>query len=138
MAYLINLKTFSDQRGDLIALDHELPFDVKRIYYIQHVNDEESRGGHSHHISREAMVCMHGSITAHIITQQGESFEYEMDSPGKVLIIEPGDWHEFYNFRSDAILVGISSTHFDHSDYTYDKPAAYDSIREPEAFKPAV
>jgi len=138
MAHLINLKTFADERGVLTVLDKVLPFDIKRIYYIHNVGQYKTRGGHCHFLTEEAMICMHGSCTVAIVSATGDHTEYKLDNPYKTLVVEPGDWHEIYDFENDAILMGIASTHYDHNDYSYQPLNAsitHDPLRKSETIK---
>jgi dTDP-4-dehydrorhamnose 3,5-epimerase-like enzyme len=118
MAYIIDLQTFADERGTLTVIDHVLPFDIKRSYYITGVN-HLARGGHRHKELVEGIIAMHGSFTVGIddgINQQ----EIFLNSPHKCLIVEVGEYHTFYNFSPGAILVSLASTHYDASDYIYE------------------
>jgi dTDP-4-dehydrorhamnose 3,5-epimerase-like enzyme len=118
MAYIIDLDHYPDERGTLTVIDKVLPFEIKRSYYITDVN-HLARGGHRHMQLVEAIICMHGSFTVGLndgVTKQ----EVFLDSPHKCLIIEVGEWHNFYNFAPGSILVSLASTHYDHSDYIYE------------------
>ena len=60
MAYLLNLVNFKDTRGELTVLDNAerlLPFKIKRVFYIYNV-DETARGGHRHHETIQAAICI--------------------------------------------------------------------------------
>lgn len=118
MAYQISLKTFTDARGNLTVIEKVVPFDVKRIFYIYGV-DDSVRGGHRHHKTIQAAICIQGSCT---ITNNDGSVEaeYLLDSPDKCLILEPKDWHQMKNFTKDAILMVLASEYFDAEDYIYE------------------
>jgi len=117
MARLIDLKTFTDQRGNLTVIEKVIPFDIKRIFYIYGV-DSSVRGGHRHHKTVQAAICIQGSCT--IYNNDGEKEnEYILDHPGKCLILETKDWHKMYNFTPDAILMVLASEYFDPNDYIY-------------------
>lgn len=60
MAYIIQLQTHSDKRGNLTVIEKEIPFAIKRIFYIYSV-DDSVRGGHRHHKTIQAAICVHGS-----------------------------------------------------------------------------
>ncbi|MBE9585141.1 FdtA/QdtA family cupin domain-containing protein [Mucilaginibacter sp. JRF] len=118
MAHLLHVDTFTDDRGSLSVLDEVIPFPIKRLFYIYGV-DNSSRGGHRHHTTRQAAICIKGSCT--IRNHDGhKTEEFEMDSPSKCLILEPEDWHVMTNFSSDAILLVLASTRFDPHDYIFD------------------
>ena len=59
MAELIDLKTYTDRRGNLTVIEKVIPFDIKRIFYIYGV-DDSVRGGHRHHKTVQAAICLHG------------------------------------------------------------------------------
>ena len=119
MAKLLDLKTFTDARGNLTVIEKVIPFDVKRIFYIDGV-DSSVRGGHRHHKTIQAAVTLCGRCT--ISNNDGEKKEiFELDKPNKCLILEPKDWHQMYNFSKDAILMVLASEYFDQADYIFEK-----------------
>jgi len=119
MARFIDLQTFTDKRGNLTVIEKSIPFDIKRIFYIYGV-DSSRRGGHRHHKTIQAAICIKGRCT--IGNNDGlQVTEYELDKPHKCLILEPKDWHEMYNFSPDAILMVLASEYFDQKDYIFEK-----------------
>lgn len=118
MAYQIDLKTFTDQRGNLTVIEKIIPFDVKRIFYIYGV-DDSVRGGHRHHTTIQAAICLKGSCTIYSHDGIGED-TFILDAPHKCLILETQDWHQMYDFTPDAILMVLASEYFDPADYIYE------------------
>ena len=118
MAYLIKLNTFSDKRGNLTVIEKQLPFDIKRVFYIYGV-DDSVRGKHRHHKTIQAAICLSGSC---IITNDDgrEQNDYLLDSPEKCLLLRPEDFHMMHHFTSDAMLLVLASEHFDPNDYIYE------------------
>lgn len=119
MAYLISLKTFTDKRGNLTVIEKTIPFDIKRIFYIYGV-DKSVRGGHRHHRTVQAAICIKGSCTIFNDDNQTAN-DFVLDSPDKCVILEPKDWHQMYNFSEDAILMVLASEYFDEKDYIFEK-----------------
>jgi hypothetical protein len=116
MAYIIELKNYTDNRGTLNVIQEQLPFAVKRAYWIYGVPETEKRGGHRHHYSTQALFCLGGACT--IFNHDGETQEsFRLDSPQKVLIVEPKDWHIMHEFTANATLMVFSSTAYDVNDY---------------------
>lgn len=127
MAYIINLVNFKDSRGELSVLDNVdklLPFVIKRVFYIYKV-DESIRGGHRHHKTVQAAICLNGSCS--VLNNDGQKEEeFLLDNPTKCLILETKDWHKMYKFSKDCILLVFASTTFDAKDYIYEP---YPSIK---------
>ncbi len=118
MIEILNLKTISDNRGNLTVIDRELPFSIARIFYIYGVNDSV-RGGHRHYKTRQAAICIQGECT--IYNNDGtDEIDVILDSPDKCLLIEPNNWHRMYNFSKDAILLVLASEPFLANDYIYE------------------
>ncbi|MFL5763689.1 MAG: sugar 3,4-ketoisomerase [Bacteroidia bacterium] len=118
MAHLIDLKTYTDKRGNLTVIEKVIPFDIKRVFYIYGVDDSK-RGGHRHRKTIQAAICIKGSCT--IYNNNGrEEDVFELDKPNKCLILEPADWHTMYGFTEDAILMVFASEYFDEHDYIHE------------------
>lgn len=118
MPKLIDLKTFTDVRGNLTVIEKVVPFEIKRIFYIYGV-DDSIRGGHRHQKTVQAAICIQGKCT--IFCNNGAyTSEFELNSPGRCLILDPIDWHTMSNFSKDAILMVLASEYFDNSDYIYE------------------
>jgi hypothetical protein len=118
MAELIDLRTFTDKRGNLTVIEKVIPFPIKRIFYIYGV-DESVRGGHRHKTTIQAAICLKGSCRIYNHNGHLETF-YELDQPNKCLILEPKDWHTMDQFTNDAILMVLASEYFDADDYIFD------------------
>jgi dTDP-4-dehydrorhamnose 3,5-epimerase-like enzyme len=118
MASLLDLKTFTDKRGNLTVIEKVIPFDIKRIFYIYGV-DESTRGGHRHHLTRQAAICIKG--TCRIYNNNGKTEqEFILDRPDKCLLIEPEDWHTMSHFTEDTILMVLASEYFNSEDYIFE------------------
>lgn len=118
MARILDLKTFTDSRGNLTVIEKIIPFNVKRIFYIYGV-DDSVRGGHRHHATIQAAICLCGSCTIYNHDGTMEN-EFVLDNPSKCLILEPTDWHKMHHFSKDAILMVLASEHFTPEDYIYE------------------
>jgi dTDP-4-dehydrorhamnose 3,5-epimerase-like enzyme len=117
MAHIIHLKTFSDTRGNLTVIEKEIPFAIKRIFYIYGV-DDSVRGGHRHHTTVQAAICIHGSC---IVSNDNNKVQedFVLDHPEKCLILQPEDYHTMHHFSPDAVLLVLASTVFNADDYIF-------------------
>ncbi len=118
MAHLIDLKTFTDKRGNLTVIEKIIPFNIKRIFYIYGV-DDSVRGGHRHHKTVQAAVCIKGSCK--IYNNDGVTEQtFDLNAPNKCLILESKDWHNMFEFSKDAILMVLASEFFEEKDYIFE------------------
>lgn len=118
MPKLINLETHTDKRGNLTVIEDIFPFPMKRIFYIYGVDDSE-RGGHRHHKTIQAAICLQGRCEIYCNNGTSKS-HYILDAPSKCLILCPEDWHKMYNFTPNAILMVVASEIFDPNDYIFE------------------
>lgn len=119
MAHIIQLNTHSDNRGNLTVIEKEIPFNIKRIFYIYGV-DDSVRGGHRHHKTIQAAICINGKCI--VSNNDGKIKEdFLLDHPSKCLILNPEDWHTMHHFTNDAVLLVLASEKFDPADYIYEE-----------------
>lgn len=118
MPYLIDIPTIHDERGNLSVLDNLLPFEIKRVFYIYNVSG--LRGGHSHKATRQALISLKDECIIHIKNTTEEK-DIILSSPNQCLILEPEDWHTM-EFSKTAILLVLSSEHYNKDDYIYEEP----------------
>ena len=115
MPHLIELNTFASGAGNLTVFEKIIPGTIKRVFYIYGAS-ESPRGGHRHHKTWNALVCIHGSCR--VYSNDGTNEEYFLlDNPSACLILEPKDWHIMDSFSNDAILLVLSNEYYDQADY---------------------
>lgn len=118
MAYIIDLETYTDNRGNLTVIENVLPFKIERVFYIYGV-DKSVRGGHRHHKTIQAAVCIQGECKI-INNDRGEKQIFHLNKPSKCVLLEPRDWHQMYDFSEDAILMVLASEKFAKNDYIFE------------------
>ncbi|MBL4711234.1 MAG: FdtA/QdtA family cupin domain-containing protein [Gammaproteobacteria bacterium] len=114
MARLINIDTHSDDRGSLCVIEKNLPFDIRRVYYMFDVTSK--RGGHRHKKTIQALIALNGSCEV-FIENENEKKTFVLASKTKCLILDPEDWHTMDNFSDGTILLVLSSEFYDKNDY---------------------
>lgn len=121
MEKIKNYKFHSDKYGKLIALEEkkDVPFEIKRIYYIYEVESGVRRGFHSHKKLEQVLICVHGSVKILLKTPEYEE-TIILDSPKKGLYIGPDIWREMYDFNDGAVLLVLASDFYDEKDYIRD------------------
>ncbi|MEQ5120364.1 sugar 3,4-ketoisomerase [Morganella morganii] len=115
---LIEFKTLGDDRGSLISLEQNknIPFEIKRIYYIFGTKENVSRGFHAHKKLRQLAVCVRGSCRF-VMDNGTQKEEIILDSPDKGLVIDAMQWHEMHDFSEDCIIIVLANDYYDESDY---------------------
>ena len=101
---IINFKSLGDERGLLISLEQNrnIPFEIKRIYYIFKTKRDVIRGYHAHKNLKQVAVCISG--TCKFLLDNGKKkINVLLDSPSKGLLIDEMIWHEMYDFSEDCV-----------------------------------
>ncbi|ELI3523150.1 sugar 3,4-ketoisomerase [Vibrio vulnificus] len=117
----IDFKEIGDHRGSLVALEgsKDIPFDIKRIYYLFGMQPDLPRGFHAHRGLIQVAVCVKGQCD--ILMDDGRSKQtVTLNSPAKGLVINKMQWHEMHNFSDDCVLLVLASDVYDEADYIRD------------------
>lgn len=127
---IIDLQRHSDNRGDLVAVERcsEIPFEIKRIYYLYNTADHVRRGYHAHKNLEQILICVHGSVTIRL-DDSYTSEEVVLNDPAKGLYLKSSMWREMYNFSEDAVLLVMASELYDEDDYIRDYQQFCEIIR---------
>lgn len=115
---VINFTIKGDSRGSLIALEgnKDIPFEIKRVYYIFDTKEGVVRGHHAHKTLEQVLICLSGSCT--IVLDDGiERTEVLLDKPNIGLYVGPNMWREMKDFTPDAVLLVLASDWYDEADY---------------------
>ncbi len=116
---LIDIPTFTDERGSISVIDRELPFEVKRVFWLHHINDGQQRGAHALLEGSEIMCSLHGSFVVDLFDGK-DRVGITLDSPGKGLLICPGIWFTTHSYKDDGVTMVLASEEYCRDRYTYD------------------
>ncbi len=117
----IQFPVIGDERGNLVALERnkEIPFDIRRVYYMFGMQSDLPRGFHAHKELIQVAVCLKGSCD--ILMDDGNDKQVvTLNSPDKGLVIDTMQWHEMDNFSDDCVLLVLASDVYNESDYIRD------------------
>ncbi len=117
-----------DERGQLVALEEnkDIPFEIKRVYYMYDTVEGVSRGHHAHKSLEQILICIHGSCK--ILLDNGtEKNIVPLERPYEGLYVSNAMWREMYDFSPDAVLMVLASDYYREEDYirNYDEFLKY-------------
>jgi dTDP-4-dehydrorhamnose 3,5-epimerase-like enzyme len=110
-----------DSRGQLIAIEEnkDIPFEVKRIYYMYDTAENVSRGHHAHKKLQQILICVHGSCEV-LLDDGNERQRIRLDKPYEGIYLSNAIWREMDNFSKDAVLLVMASDFYIEEDYIRD------------------
>lgn len=113
------IKTAKDGQLSFFESNRDIPFEIKRIYYITDVNMNGTRGAHAHKKLHQLLFCPYGSITIQLSNGKVKE-EIVLDTPDKGLIIHPGLWRDMLWNKEKSVLCVAASLYYDENDYIRD------------------
>ena len=118
---IIKFDIFGDDRGSLVSFEenNNVPFDIKRVYYIYGTDQGIVRGKHAHKSLKQLAICVNGSCTFSLDNGRSKE-EYKLSSPNQGLLIEGVIWREMSSFSPDCVLMVLADSYYDESDYIRD------------------
>lgn len=115
---LIEFEKHGDERGMLVAIEQykNIPFEIKRIYYMFDTKNNIRRGYHAHKELYQIAIPVKGACRFYL--DDGlEKKEILLSDPSRGLVIEPLIWHEMYDYTDDCVLMVLASDFYNESDY---------------------
>ena len=118
---IIQLPRFEDPRGSLtfVESNQQIPFEIRRVYYLYDVPGGSERGGHAHKELQQLIIAMSGSFDIHLDdSQERKTFHLNRSYYG--LLVCPMIWREIDNFSSGAVCLVLASNFYTEDDYHRD------------------
>jgi len=124
---IIDLPKVVDRRGNLTFVEEnrQIPFEIKRVYYLYDVPGGEERGGHAHKRLQQFIIAASGSFDV-ILDNGSVQMRYHMNRSYYGLYIPTMIWRELDNFSSGSVCLVLASELYDEEDYIRD----YENFRE--------
>lgn len=117
----IKFKVFGDRRGKLISLEamRNVPFEIKRVYYIFDTKEDVDRGNHSHPKLNQIVVCLSGSCKFYLEDKCSRK-TLKLNKPSDGLFIGKDVWRRMFDFSSDCVLMVLADDYYIEEEYNRD------------------
>lgn len=121
---IINIKTSKSQKASMGALSvfegtHDIPFEIKRIYYICGTKTGVKRGMHAHKTTDQMLICLQGKICINLDDGLSQ-YHVTLDNPSVGLFLPACYWHDMVWEDENSILLVAASDYYNEDDYIRD------------------
>jgi hypothetical protein len=114
-------KVLGDHRGQLVVIEgkNDVPFDIKRVFYIYGTQKDTPRGNHSHYKTKQYLIAVNGSCK--VTLDNGKTKKtFDLDEPNKGLFQDALTWGTMHDFSDDCVLMVLASEYYNEVDYIRD------------------
>jgi len=128
---ILKFKVMGDERGSLISLEQQknIPFKIKRVYYIYGTKTDMVRGKHAHPNLKQIAVCVNGSCKF-LLDNGKEKQTVELNSPDIGLYIGKNIWREMYDFTPNCVLMVLANEYYNENEYIRDYKKFIESVKK--------
>lgn len=118
---LLNFNEKGDERGKLVIVEGgiDVPFEIKRLFYIYGSDKDVVRGKHANRDSEFVLINVSGSSKV-MVTDGKEKQVIQLTKPRQGVYLPKMVWKEMYDFSEDSVLLVLASTHYDGNEYIRD------------------
>ena len=119
---IIKIKTIKSLNGDISIIDRKnnLPFEIKRIFYVHNIPQDSERGGHAHKTLEQFIWAINGILEVKAISQNMKKFNYLLKSPYEGLYLPPMIWSNQFSRSKNSIYCVAASDYYAEKDYIRD------------------
>ena len=119
---MLELFQRGDERGHLVVVegDRDIPFEIKRIFYIYGSDAHVVRGQHANRESEFVLINVAGKSKVKVKDGKGNEAVYYLDRPHTGIYLPRMVWKDMYDFSEDSVLLVLASTHYDPAEYIRD------------------
>lgn len=115
-----DIRRYGDDRGYLTTIDDdEIPFKIKRVYYLSEISKDKERAHHAHKRSKRVLTCIQGSVVVSLFDGRKRQ-KFILDSPSKAVYFSNNVWCELSDFKNNAIVLALVSERYDEREYIRD------------------
>ena len=119
---MLNFTEKGDDRGRLVVVEggRDIPFEIKRVFYIYGSDPEVVRGKHANRRSEFVLINVAGTSKVRVVDRTGNEMIIHLNRPHTGIYIPAMVWKDMYDFSPDSVLLVLSSEHYDPEEYIRD------------------
>ena len=119
---MLNFCQKGDDRGRLVIVEGgiDIPFEIKRVFYIFGSDPDVVRGRHANRRSEFILINVAGTSKVRVIDRNGNEMIIHLNRPHTGVYIPAMVWKDMYDFSPDSVLLVLSSEHYDPDEYIRD------------------
>lgn len=119
LAQMLEFTQKGDERGHLVIVEggEDIPFEIKRIFYIYGSDKEVVRGQHANRESEFVLINVAGTSKVKVKDGRGNEAIYSLNRPNTGIYLPKMVWKDMYDFSEDSVLLCLASTHYDGKEY---------------------
>ena len=118
-AQMLEFPEVGDERGKMVIVEGELdiPFDIKRVFYIYGSDADVVRGQHANRKSEFVLINVAGTSKVKVLDGKGNEAIFVLNRPHTGVDLPKMIWKDMYDFSEDSVLLCLSSEHYDAAEY---------------------
>lgn len=118
---ILEFGDLGDERGKLVVVEgnQDIPFDIKRVFYMYGSDNEVIRGQHANRNSEFVLINVSGTSKVRVDNGFEEDI-IELNRPRMGLYLPTMLWKDMYEFSEDSVLLVLANTHYDSGEYIRD------------------
>lgn len=122
MAQMLEFSQKGDERGHMVVVEgkQDIPFDIKRIFYIYGSDANVVRGQHANRKSQFVLINVAGTSKVKVSDGKGNEVVYSLNRPHTGIYLPNMVWKDMYDFSADSVLLVLASEHYDNAEYIRD------------------
>ncbi len=120
--FMLNFKQMGDERGQLVVIEQlkDVPFEIKRIFYIYGSDPDVVRGQHANRKTQFVLINLSGKSKVKTDDGKGNVQIFELNEPHIGVYLPTMLWKDMYDFSSDSVLLCVASETYDADEYMRD------------------
>ena len=122
LTQMLEFSQKGDERGHLVIVEgmKDIPFEIKRIFYIYGSDKDVVRGQHANKLSEFVLINVAGTSKVKVKDGKGNETVYALNRPHTGIYLPRMIWKEMYDFSADSVLLVLANTHYDGKEYIRD------------------